>query len=206
VGDANTPETTASGAFLRASMCSKFCMTSPFGILIATPRFKGPASRPAEGKPGSRTTMINAQEIQGQWNKIRGHVKERWGQLTDDDLAIHGGNVDQLVGRIQQKTGEGRESIETFLNDLSSRGSAGIAHAAETARGYMQSASSYVQDAMEGAGGRLREGYGQIAENARERFEMAEDMVRHNPAESVAAAFGVGLVVGLIVGIALRSR
>jgi ElaB/YqjD/DUF883 family membrane-anchored ribosome-binding protein len=35
---------------------------------------------------------------------------------------------------------------------------------------------------------------------------MAEDMVRHNPAESVAAAFGVGLVVGLVVGVALRSR
>ena len=64
---------------------------------------------------------INAQELQGQWNNLRGRVKERWGQLTDDDLQIQGGNVDQLVGRIQQRTGEGRESIEKFLNDLTAR-------------------------------------------------------------------------------------
>ena len=61
---------------------------------------------------------INTQELRGQWNKLQGRVKERWGQLTDDDLQIQGGNVDQLVGRIQQKTGEGREAIEKFLAEL----------------------------------------------------------------------------------------
>ena len=40
---------------------------------------------------------INAQELQGQWNNLRGQVKQKWGQLTDDDLQIHQGNVDQLV-------------------------------------------------------------------------------------------------------------
>ena len=35
--------------------------------------------------------MINAQELQGQWNKIRGQVKEKWGQLTDDDLGTNSG-------------------------------------------------------------------------------------------------------------------
>ena len=65
--------------------------------------------------------MINAQEMQGKWNKIRGQVKQKWGQLTDDDLTFQSGNVDQLVGRIQQKTGEGREAIEKFLGELTSR-------------------------------------------------------------------------------------
>ena len=69
---------------------------------------------------------INAQELQGQWNTLRGKVKEKWGQLSDDDLQIHGGNIDQLVGRIQQKTGEGRESVERFLNDLTSKGSSAV--------------------------------------------------------------------------------
>jgi len=146
--------------------------------------------------------MINAQEIQGKWNKIRGQVKEKWGQLTDDDLMIHGGNVDQLVGRIQSKTGEGREAIEKFLGELTSRGSAGIAHASEAAREFAQQAGSIAQ----GAGERIREGYGQVAEGARQRYEMAEDLVRHNPVESVAAAFGFGLVMGVVVGLALRSR
>jgi uncharacterized protein YjbJ (UPF0337 family) len=138
---------------------------------------------------------INAQELQGQWNKLRGQVKERWGQLTDDDLQIQGGNVDQLVGRIQQRTGEGREAIEKFLTDLTSKGSSAVAQAAET-----------VGNIAHQAGDRLREHYGQFADQARDRFDSAQDMVRHNPGQSVAAAFGVGLVAGLIVGLALRSR
>jgi len=73
---------------------------------------------------------INAQELQGQWTKLRGQVKEKWGQLTDDDLQIHGGNVDQLVGKIQQRTGEGREAIEKFLGDLTSHGASAISQAA----------------------------------------------------------------------------
>jgi uncharacterized protein YjbJ (UPF0337 family) len=53
---------------------------------------------------------MNTQEIQGHWDQIRGKVKEKWGQLTDDDLRIVGGNVDQVIGRIEQKTGEARRS------------------------------------------------------------------------------------------------
>lgn len=146
--------------------------------------------------------MINAQELQGQWNKIRGQVKEKWGQLTDDDLLMQGANVDQLIGKIQQKTGEGREAIEKFLNDLTSRGSSGISQVAEVARDYAQHAGAYAQQ----AGERLRGGYDQAADMARERYGMAEDMVRHNPGQSVAAAFGIGIVVGVVVGLALRSR
>jgi len=138
---------------------------------------------------------LNAQALQGQWNKLRGQVKEHWGQLTDDDLQIHGGNIDQLVGRIQQKTGESRDAIEKFLTELTSRGSSAVAQTAEAV-------SSFAQQ----AGERLRDRYGDIADGARERFDMAQDVVRQNPSQSVAAAFGVGLVAGLIVGLALRSR
>jgi uncharacterized protein YjbJ (UPF0337 family) len=127
---------------------------------------------------------INAQVLQGQWNTLRDRVKERWGQLTDDDLSIAGGNLDQLVSLIQQKTGEGREAIEKFLTDLVLRGSTAAAHAAEAAGHYAHQ-----------AGDRLRE-----------RSGRAEEMIRQNPAQAVFAAFGMGLVAGLILGLALRSR
>jgi len=138
---------------------------------------------------------INAQELQGQWNKLRGQVKEHWGQLTDDDLQIHGGNIDQLVGRIQQRTGETRDSVERFLTDLTSRGSTAVAQAAEAVSNYTQQ-----------AGDRLREGLGDYAQQARERFDNVQDVVRQKPGQSVATAFGIGLVAGLVVGLALRSR
>jgi uncharacterized protein YjbJ (UPF0337 family) len=138
---------------------------------------------------------INVQELQGQWNMLRGRVKEKWGQLTDDDLQIHGGNIDQLVGRIQQKTGEGREAIERFLSELTSRGSSALSQTAEAVGSFAQH-----------AGDRLRDQYGNFAGQARERFDDAQDVIRHNPGQSVAAAFGVGLVLGVVVGLALRSR
>jgi uncharacterized protein YjbJ (UPF0337 family) len=128
--------------------------------------------------------MLNAQEIQGQWNRIKGQVKEKWGQLSDNDLQIDNGNIDQLIGRIQQKTGEAREAIETFLGKLADRGSA----------------------AADGLGARLKQGYGQVSDWAGDGLDTAGDFVRHRPGASVAGVFGLGLVVGLMVGVAIRSR
>jgi len=138
---------------------------------------------------------INAQELQGQWNKLRGQVKEHWGQLTDDDLTIQGGNIDQLVGRIQQRTGETRDVIEKFLTTLTSQGGSAVSQVTEAVSNYAQQ-----------AGDRLRDSYGDIAGQARDHLDTAQDLVRHNPSQSVAAAFGIGLVAGLVVGLALRSR
>lgn len=137
---------------------------------------------------------INAQQLQGQWNQLKGQVKEKWGQLSDDDLQIQGGNVDQLVGKIQQKTGEGREAIEKFLGELTSKGGSAVAQAAEAARGFAAT-----------AGERLRDQYGNLPEEARQRLDAAQDLVRQNPGQSVAAAFGVGIVVGLVVGLAMKA-
>lgn len=138
---------------------------------------------------------FNAQELQGQWNKMRGQVKERWGQLTDDDLQIQGGNVDQLVGKIQQRTGESREAIEKFLTELTGRGSTAVAQATEAVGQFAQQ-----------AGDRLRDRYGDVADQAREHYDQAQDLVRQNPGQSLAAAFVVGMVAGVVVGLAMRSR
>ena len=72
------------------------------------------------------TMAINVQGLQGQWNQLKGEVKKRWGQLSEDDLKWSGGNIDQLVGRIQQRTGETRESIEKYLDQLTAHGSSAV--------------------------------------------------------------------------------
>ena len=114
---------------------------------------------------------INTQELQGQWNQLRGQVKQKWGQLTDDDLQIQGGNVDQLVGRIQQRTGEGREAIEKYLTELTSRGASSISQAAEAVSGLAHQ-----------AGDRLREGYSQVADRFPEGYDRAQDLSDTTPA------------------------
>ncbi|MFP4368383.1 MAG: CsbD family protein [Candidatus Kapaibacterium sp.] len=50
-------------------------------------------------------------EIKGNWNEIKGKLKQEWGELTDDDLKREEGRDEELIGRIQKKTGQTRDTI-----------------------------------------------------------------------------------------------
>ena len=63
----------------------------------------------------------NAQRIQGEWNYLCDQARAARSQLTEDDLRVQEQNIEQLIGRIQQKTGEGREAIETFFSEMTAR-------------------------------------------------------------------------------------
>lgn len=52
---------------------------------------------------------MNWDRIQGDWKQLLGHAKERWGQLTDDDLDVVAGRREQLAGKIQERYGVARE-------------------------------------------------------------------------------------------------
>lgn len=57
-------------------------------------------------------------QIKGNWNEIKGKMKQKYGQLTDDDLAFTEGKEDELLGRLQQKTGESRDKLIEQINSL----------------------------------------------------------------------------------------
>ena len=139
--------------------------------------------------------MVNQQMLQGRWNEIKGQLKERWGTLTDDDLQSFQGNLDQLVGTIQRKTGETRDSIEQYLDQVASQGSSAMGRAGETARQYAQQAGSSIQQASRQAMEGMRQGYTQ-----------ASHMVQDKPGQSLMVALGAGLFVGVLLGLAMRSR
>lgn len=63
---------------------------------------------------------MNRMQLKGNWNEVKGKLKQRWGQLTDDDLKYVEGKEDELIGRIQRRTGEAREQIERFIEEQSS--------------------------------------------------------------------------------------
>lgn len=55
---------------------------------------------------------MNNDIISGNWKELKGRVREKWGQLTDDDLDRVNGKREQLVGVIQQKYGHAKDAVE----------------------------------------------------------------------------------------------
>jgi len=65
---------------------------------------------------------MNKLEVKGDWNIIKGKIKQKWATLTDDDLQFHRGKEDELIGRIQKRTGENRAAVEKVLHDAGTLG------------------------------------------------------------------------------------
>lgn len=61
---------------------------------------------------------MNRDILIGKWKQLRGEVKRRWGQLTDDELDQSKGDFDSLAGRIQERYGYARDRAERDLDDF----------------------------------------------------------------------------------------
>ena len=57
-------------------------------------------------------------ELKGSWNEAKGKLKQKYGQLTDDDLAFSDGKDDELLGRLQQKLGRTKDEIREEISRL----------------------------------------------------------------------------------------
>ena len=55
--------------------------------------------------------------LKSQWNQLKGKIREQWGRLTEDDVATIKGDVEQLVGQIQEKYSTDREKAKKEVND-----------------------------------------------------------------------------------------
>ena len=137
--------------------------------------------------------MINSQTLKGNWNEIKGQLREKWGQLSDDGLEAVAGNVDQLVGLIQKRTGESRDKVERYLSDLTAEGATTVSRFAEGAREAVHQSVDTVRDSAQRVSESMRTGYGQ-----------AEIMVRQRPTETVLAVFAAGMVAGFACGLLCR--
>jgi uncharacterized protein YjbJ (UPF0337 family) len=59
---------------------------------------------------------MNWDRIEGNWNQFKGNVREKWGDLTNDDLDRIGGNREQLIGRLQERYGLMRDQAERHVD------------------------------------------------------------------------------------------
>ena len=61
---------------------------------------------------------MNEQTIKGNWNELKGKIKQKYGELTDVDLTYAEGKEDEMWGRIQQKVGKTKDEIRKEVADL----------------------------------------------------------------------------------------
>jgi uncharacterized protein YjbJ (UPF0337 family) len=60
---------------------------------------------------------MNTTTLRGNWNIVKGKLKQQYGSLTEDDLEFAEGKGDELVGRIQKRLGKSREEVQRMLDD-----------------------------------------------------------------------------------------
>ena len=56
--------------------------------------------------------------FKGSWNEVKGKLKQKYAQLTDDDLAFAEGKEDELLGRLEQKLGKTKEDLRKEIENL----------------------------------------------------------------------------------------
>lgn len=61
---------------------------------------------------------MDKMEAKGKWNEWKGKLKQKYGELSDDDLIYEEGKDDEFWGRLQQKTGKAKDDLIKWLRDL----------------------------------------------------------------------------------------
>ena len=61
---------------------------------------------------------MNADIIKGKWKQLNGRIKERWGNLTDDDLNVVEGHTEYLAGKLQERYGITKEKAEEEIAEF----------------------------------------------------------------------------------------
>jgi uncharacterized protein YjbJ (UPF0337 family) len=66
---------------------------------------------------------MNEDILKGKWNQLKGEVKMRWGDLTDDEVDMIEGRRDKLVGKLQERYGYTKDraerEVESFIDESS---------------------------------------------------------------------------------------
>ena len=139
--------------------------------------------------------MISQEKIARNWHSVVGKVKEKFNQISNEDLSSIQGNFDQLIGLIERKAGQSREQAEAFLSSVYS-----------SAEGTIHNLSEKGQQAYSQATEMLDDGMKKVSQKAGEGYEYARETVARRPAESLFVMAGLGVLAGIAIGISWRSK
>jgi len=63
-------------------------------------------------------TSSTSLKFKGNWNELKGKIKQKYANLTDNDLMYEEGKEDELLGRLQQKTGKTKQELKSWIDTL----------------------------------------------------------------------------------------
>jgi uncharacterized protein YjbJ (UPF0337 family) len=61
---------------------------------------------------------MNQDQMQGKFDQFRGKIKETWGRLSDDDIALANGKTEQFLGKVQETYGLTREAVQKRFDEI----------------------------------------------------------------------------------------
>lgn len=134
-------------------------------------------------------------ETYDKWQEIEGRVRDRWSEITNEDLESARGSIEELIGIIQEKTGDARQQVESFIRQLT-----------EDVAVKLEEMKHAVGERAETTSDQLRQGYEKATTELHHGFVQARETVRRKPTQSVALAFGAGILAGVVVSLACRPK
>ena len=147
---------------------------------------------------------------ENQWDAIKGQLRQRFGQLTDDDVQFVQGKGEELLARLREKLNLSSHDLDSVLDELKAKGAGHVeqakAKAAELADDVRAKVGAAVEDvkakgaaAAEEVKAQAGVAYDQARQRVQTLREEGEEYVRHNPRESLVAALCAGFVAGLLI-------
>lgn len=61
---------------------------------------------------------MNTDIFEGKWEQTKGYIREKWGDLTDDDIEKMKGNSEQFSGIMQEKYGKSKEEVDSYMDEM----------------------------------------------------------------------------------------
>ena len=148
--------------------------------------------------------------FENQWDSIKGQLKQRYAQLTDDDVAFAEGKGEELLARLREKLGFTPSDLDALLDELKVNATGGMAQAkakvADLAEGVRAKVGAAVEEvkakgsaAADEVKAQAEVAYDVARKRARNLMDDGGEYVRRNPRESLVAAVCAGFVAGLLI-------
>jgi len=149
-------------------------------------------------------------DIEHEWDAIKGQLKKRFAQLTDDDLALAKGKGEELFSRLRGKLGLTAHDFEALLDEVRDKAGGTLEHIKATASEFAEAAREKTGEVAgafrekaaaigEDAKVKATAAYDTARKSARNLLEDGTEYVRHNPRQSLLAAICAGFVAGLMI-------